>query len=98
MNHPPAPKLDAVAAGDPDPEVSAHLAACEPCAAHVAELTEGAAAFRSATNPGAFAAKVRDREARAPKARRVVSIGWAAPLLAAAAAVVLWLRAPASPD
>jgi hypothetical protein len=91
--HPPAPKLDAVAAGDPPGSIAAHLEACEACAAYVARMTAEASAFRMHADPVAFAEAVRRR---ATARRRAARIWVAAPLVAAAAAVLLWLHA--TPD
>ena len=107
--HPAAPKLEAVAAGEEPGAIGAHLAACEACTAYVAKLREEVAAFRTKTDANAFAEKIRVRavasEAAAPMhreargERRGTKVVWLmGPLLAAAAAVLLWLRvAPESP-
>jgi hypothetical protein len=45
--HPPLFRLDAVAAGDDDERLAAHLEACESCAAYVTRAAEMAARFRA---------------------------------------------------
>lgn len=94
--HPAAHRLDAVAAGDSDAGVTAHLAACEACAAYVSRLQAGAAQFRSGQDARAFVARVRARGASAQRARRWSRVAWiATPVLAAAAAVGLYVRTAA---
>lgn len=97
LMHPPAPTLEAIAAGDEAGVVASHLAACEACARYVASLRSEVAAFRSKSDPRAFAERVRAR-ARVSGARgwRVRSAWLLAPALAAAAALAVWLpsRAP----
>jgi hypothetical protein len=93
--HPARPRLEAVAAGDEPGSIAAHLEACEACAASVAQMKGEAAEFRLRANPAAFVEAVRVREAASR--RRGAAVVWVvAPLVAAAAAVLLWLRA--SPD
>jgi hypothetical protein len=88
--HPTAPKLDAIAAGAPPGSIAAHLEACNACTAYVARMTVEANAFRAHADPRAFAEAVRMRAARQRRAARA----WiAAPMVAAAAAAVLWLQA-----
>src|ERR1700683_266195 len=102
MTHPPATKLDALAAGDVDAEALLHLEACEACRAYVADLRAGAEAFRANVNAPVFTAALRSRseeEARAPRPRKAMHKGakvvWLfVPAVAAAAAVALWMRAP----
>jgi hypothetical protein len=92
--HPAAPRLDAVAAGDPPGSIAAHLESCDACAAYVARMTREVKAFRASADPTAFAEAVRVRAAKGRAARFWV----AAPIVAAAAAVLLWLQAtPAVP-
>jgi hypothetical protein len=55
--HPAAHRLDAVAAGDADEGVTAHLAACEACTRHVEELRGEAARYRAAHDANAFVAR-----------------------------------------
>jgi hypothetical protein len=89
--HPAAPKLDAVAAGDPPGSIAAHLEACEACAAYVARVAAEANAFRAQADPAAFAEVIRVRATR----HRGAAVAWiAGPVIAAAAAVLLWLHAP----
>ncbi len=109
-SHPAAPTLEAIAAGEVPGSTGAHLEACGSCTAYVARLRDEAAAFRARTDATAFAEKIRARAAREPapaaalpqgerggerslRARVVWIIG---PMLAAAAAIVLWLRVPPS--
>jgi hypothetical protein len=94
--HPAPPRLEAVAAGDEPGPIAAHLEACEACAAHVAQLKDEAAAFRAQANPAAFVEAVRAREAASRPKRRAAVVWVVGPMVAAAAAVLLWLRA--SPD
>jgi hypothetical protein len=91
--HPAAPKLDAVAAGDPPGSIAAHLDACEACAAYVARMTTAANAFRAQADPVAFAEAIR---VRTTTRRRAALVWVAGPIVAAAAAILLWLRA--TPD
>jgi hypothetical protein len=96
MTHPSAPKLDAVAAGDDPGSIAGHLQECEACARYVATLRAQAGAFRGSVNPAAFAENIRVRSAAGRKQGRGRTVVWlaAAPLLAAAAALVLWARSP----
>ncbi len=101
LRHPPAPALEAVAAGDAGEEsgpVAAHLEACAACATYVARLKGEAEAFRAGADPGAFAETIRKRAAArgAPGTTRLV--WFVGPVVAAAAAAVLWLRAPPGVD
>jgi hypothetical protein len=99
MSHPPLPTLEAIAAGDEAGSIAAHLAECEACEQHVAELRSDAAAFRANTDPVAFAEKIRVRARERGdlrRERRKPMVVWVlGPVLAAAAAAVLWLRLPA---
>ena len=91
-SHPAAPRLEAVAAGDEPGAIAAHLEACGACAVHVAQLRAEVAAFRAQADPVAFAKAIRMRaEARAP--RRGATVIWLVGPTAAAAALLLWLRA-----
>jgi len=94
--HPPAPRLEAVAAGDEAGAIAAHLEACEACAAYVSRLEREAAAFRARVDPAAFVEGIRARAATSERRRRVRVVWLVGPVVAAAAAVLLWLRA--SPD
>lgn len=94
MTHPPAFKLDAVAAGDADAGVEGHLTTCEACRTYVAALREGAGRFRSRADPMGF---VQACEALTERVRPVQNLRgrvmWlAAPSLAIAAALALWLH------
>lgn len=92
MNHPPAFKLDALAAGDPDAAAQEHVAACEPCAAYVKRLEGEAATFRAKSDPQAFADAVAVRARRPAMLQRLGRATWyAAPTLAVAAAIALWV-------
>jgi hypothetical protein len=95
MSHPAAPKLEAIAAGDDAGPIAAHLRVCEACASYVARLGDEAAAFRGRADGAAFVEGVRARGAREARAEaRKGRIAWlAGPALAAAAAMLLWLRA-----
>jgi hypothetical protein len=95
MTHPAAPKLDAVAAGDDPGPIATHLAECEACGRYVATLREQAVGFRANVNAAAFAENIRVLSRAAPKGARGPRVVWAvAPVLAAAAALVLWLQSP----
>ncbi len=91
-NHPAAPRLEAVAAGDEPGAIAAHLEACEACASYVAQLKGEAAAFREEVDPAAFAEAVRVR-ATASGPRRGATVIWRVGPTVAAAAMLLWLRA-----
>ena len=101
--HPAAHRLDAVAAGDADEGVSAHLATCEACTRHVEELRGEAARFRVAQDANAFveraqaAARVREaereRDWRTARAAWAVRVGLVTGPLLAAALVLLVVRA-----
>lgn len=99
MNHPPLPRLEAVAAGDEAGSIAAHLAECEACDQYVAELRSDAAAFRANADPVEFAEKIRARARERGEGRRETRgarVVWVlGPVLAAAAVAVLWLRLPA---
>jgi hypothetical protein len=66
-------------------QVELHAAQCRRCGAVLEELRRGYEAF-SPVLPGALVQRVRQRN---PKRRALV---WAAPLLAAAAALLMWTR------
>jgi hypothetical protein len=100
-------RLDAIIVGAADPDVQAHVAKCEVCAAYVASLTRGAEAF--AQHEGAraddFVRRVRAREAASPAPLRAAAptraarwIGVAAPVVALAAGVVLYVGARGTHD
>lgn len=95
-SHPPAPKLEAVAAGDDPGPIAAHIETCAACAAYVARLRSEAAAFRAEVDADGFAEVISARAAASERRRWAAFIGLAGPVVAAAAAVLLWLRA--SPD
>jgi hypothetical protein len=86
--HPAAYRLDAVAAGDDDEEVSGHMRACDECAAYVGTLRHQAKAFREGSSAQDHRARAL---ARLRGRRRARVIGIALPLVAAA--VLLMLRA-----
>jgi predicted anti-sigma-YlaC factor YlaD len=87
--HPPGHRLDAVAAGDPDPAVTGHLQSCPACAGRVSVLEQEATAFRASHDARQFVARL-----RRPRRRRAV---WTvAPLVLAAAVLLLVQRR--SPD
>lgn len=98
--HPNAIRLDAVAAGDADAEVEAHLATCVDCKEYVAKL--GAEAKGTALDVPAFMAKLTAHEAaverpREPEASErprgnVFRLAWIAAPLAIAAVLFLILR------
>jgi hypothetical protein len=93
MSHPPAFKLDALAAGDADAGSAAHVAACEACAAYVTKLAADAERFRAGSDPATFERGVLARAGRRGSSLRFAKVGWlAAPALAAAAAIVLSVR------
>jgi hypothetical protein len=94
--HPAGHRLDAVAAGDVDEGVAAHLTSCEACARHVADLREQVARFRATHDPGDLLARARASGERRPRARAgpaITRIGLVAAPLLAAALVLLVLRA-----
>jgi hypothetical protein len=95
--HPNARRLDAFAAGDPDPEAEAHVANCPACTAYVAELRELGERFARAAPPAnEFLAALERRPPPAAKVRTLAGRRFllaAAPALAAAAAIVVLLRA-----
>jgi hypothetical protein len=94
MDHPPFIKLDALAAGEAAPQIESHVRACEACTKYVTELRAQADAFRAQAAPRAFAEKVQARADRA-KARTQAKVVWLfGPVLAAAAALLLFLRVP----
>jgi hypothetical protein len=103
--------MEAVAAGDADPLVEAHLASCDACRSYVGRLEDAAASFRKTDHRGKLLlAKLGAAETPvvSPLLRTTVSgtkrnagaTAWSralyvgAPLLAAAAALVLWARSP----
>lgn len=89
--HPPAFRLDAVAAGDADEGVTAHITSCSACAGYVMASRGAAESFRANNDAGAFVARASAR-ARPRGALPGKSMWMAAPLLAAAG-VLLLLRA-----
>lgn len=99
--HPNAIRLDAVAAGDADAEVDAHLETCAECKDYVTTLAAEARA--ASTDAGAFMAKlaardakVEEPEAAAPQSpaagAKVYRLAWIAAPLAIAAVLFLILR------
>jgi hypothetical protein len=92
MPHPPAPRLEAVAAGDEPGPIAAHLEACEACAAYVSRLEREAAAFRARVDPAAFVEAIRARATTSEGGRGATVVWVVGPVVAVAAAVLLWLR------
>jgi hypothetical protein len=92
--HPPALELEAVAAGDEPDRIATHLEGCDVCAAYVSRLKREAEAFRAGANPVAFAETIRRRVATRQAQEPARSVWLVGPVVAAAAIVVLWLRAP----
>jgi hypothetical protein len=90
--HPAPVRLEALAAGDDDASVAAHLEGCEACATYVARLKREAAAFRGRVDPVVFAKAIAAREAATRPPHVVTAIGVVAPAIAIAAAALLWLR------
>ena len=91
--HPPAHRLDAIAAGDADPGASAHVESCEACTLYVGRLREQSARFGAENDARAFVARVAARRGREPARSRVARVAWAmAPVLAAAAVLLLLVR------
>ena len=84
--HPAAYRLDAVAAGDEDTLVSEHVASCEECSGYVSALQQEARRFRDRRDPSKAYGFVTHALQRVQRARRrAKAAGVAAPLLAAAA-------------
>jgi hypothetical protein len=97
--HPSADRLDAVAAGDEDATLAAHLAECASCKDYVETLRAAARGFaREAPDAAEFARCVAERAgphgaARSSGVKRLRQVFFAAtPVLAVAAAVILALR------
>jgi hypothetical protein len=90
--HPPAPRLEAVAAGDDPGAIAAHLEACEACEAYVSRLEREAAAFRARVDPAAFVEAIRARAAASERRQGATVVWFVGPVVAVAAAVLLWLR------
>jgi hypothetical protein len=95
-HHPASHRLEEVALKEGDAEAVAHVASCEPCAAYVQRLQEGARAF--AADPAMDAAKfVRQVAGRkrvfAGNASRFFRLAWIGTPVAVAAAVLLFLHA-----
>jgi hypothetical protein len=96
-HHPASHRLEEVALKEGDAETVAHVASCEPCAAYVQRLQEGARAF--AADPAMDAAEfVRQVAARkrvfAGSASRFFRLAWIGAPVAVAAAVLLFMHAP----
>ena len=97
--HPDAVRLDALAAGDEHAPTRAHVDGCDACRAYVAAQEHAASAHAGgAEDADAFIAHLEGSVAAAPAARRgsrVMRLAWVgAPLLAAAAALLLFVRSP----
>lgn len=98
--HPSSDRLDALAAGDPDAGAREHLASCEVCRAYVARVEAEIARFRAAgPEPARFAERVEARAKARPAAGVLAArtITFAAPVLAAAAALAFLLRGGPGP-
>jgi hypothetical protein len=91
VTHPPAFKLDALAAGDSDADTLAHLASCQVCAAYVEQLSSEVDRLRATSDPDAFAETVVRRARRPRFAHRAARAIWVAAPTLAAAALVLWI-------
>ena len=90
--HPPAHRLDAIAAGDSDAGASAHVESCEACALYVGRLREQSVRFRAENDARAFVARAAARRGREPARSRVLRVAWAmGPVLAVA--LLLLVRA-----
>jgi hypothetical protein len=88
--HPAPYRLDAVAAGDLDLLATDHVQGCGACAAYVTAQREAAAAFRARSDTAAFVARaVAGDRKRTGAERRAKAVWFVAPLLAAAALVLL---------
>jgi hypothetical protein len=99
-DHPRADRLDALAAGDEDATLAAHLAECASCQSYVDALRAAALGFaREAPDPREFARRVAERAgpiggAESSGGKRLRRMFFAAaPVLAVAAVAVLVLRA-----
>jgi predicted anti-sigma-YlaC factor YlaD len=90
--HPPPFRLDAVAAGDDDEQVSQHLLSCETCTQYVRALREQAAAFRAQNEPAVFVARASAAARRRTRAEQRARAAWIVAPLVAAAAVLLVVR------
>lgn len=93
--HPPGHRLEALAAGDPDPDAEAHVAECAACREYLDMLREELAAWQ--TSPERERGLERLRQA-GPAPSNVRYLRWAsiaaAPLLVAAAVVLFIGRKP----
>jgi hypothetical protein len=88
--HPAAHRLEALAAGDEDAKASAHAGSCEACAGYVRALREGAQALgRRADAEGPLRRAVEEAERKLQGRWRVRALGVTAPLLAAAAVLMV---------
>jgi hypothetical protein len=92
--HPPAHRLDAIAAGDLDSTASVHLESCEACTRYVDQLRAGSARFRAENDARAFVARVEARRpTRHARSAALRAAGAVVPIAAAAALLLLWVRA-----
>jgi hypothetical protein len=91
--HPAAYRLDAVAAGDADAGVTAHLATCDVCTGHVEKLRGAAARFRASHDANAFVARAQAGARAGERAPWAMRAGMVAAPLLAAALVLLVVRA-----
>ncbi len=93
--HPPSHRLEALAAGDPDPDAEAHVAECDACREYLETLREDLQAWR--TSPERERGLERLREAE-PAPSNVRFLRWAsvaaAPLLVAAAVMLFIGKKP----
>ena len=92
--HPPAHRLDAIAAGDLDSGASAHVESCEACTRYVGQLRAQGARFRAENDARAFVARAEGRRGMPSARSPVARVAWAiAPMVAAAALLLLLVRA-----
>lgn len=93
--HPPSHRLEALAAGDPDPDAEAHVAGCEACREYLESLREELQAWRTSPERERGLERLRAAE---PKPSNVRYLRWAsvaaAPLLVAAAVMLFVGRKP----
>ena len=92
--HPPAHELDAIAAGDENERATVHVASCEACARYVGDLREQAVRFRTKRDAQSFVARANASGERRARSQRWARTAWVtAPVLAAAAVILLVVRA-----
>jgi hypothetical protein len=101
--HPAAAALEEIAAGGRHAATEDHLRACGACREHVTSLRAEAATFRLGAQPPAFVARVEQtvlaeaRRVSSPGARWKATAGVVA-VFAVAAALLVFLRRPATPE